>query len=172
MATTASFGKINQSLYFARLHCDNARNLEQTAVGKPQFLRQQQLSCLEASVDCLFRAVFFLSIYLLNDPDWRKQLARSPEQILPLLKQNTQVTPNPEVTALISSLEDPHALALLLDARRAIWSYQSTPVSSASTAMIDEIKLVDLSLSRESCEQWMQIISELALQLQGSSVEL
>lgn len=173
MAAAMSFGKINQSLYFSRLHCDNARHIEQDTVGEPHFIRQQQLCCLEAAVDCLFRAVFFLSVYLVNDSTWRKQLVQSPDQILPLLKKSLVAFPNPEVSSLIRSLENPHALALLLEARSAIWSYQSNSGGSASNAMaMSEIKLLDVSLSIDSCEQWMHTIAELAIQLQSSGVEL
>ena len=159
-------GKINQSLYFARLHCDSAKSLV-SGDGQPQFFRQQQQCFLEASADCLFRAVYFLAIDLLDKGPLRTELMQRPHSLLNSLKLACQETPNPEVNGLIQTLEDPHLLAPLLSARQTIWSHNAVRQALAK----DAIAVVDVSLSVDSCEHWQQSIAQLVLKVQGTSAE-
>ena len=167
MIDRAVLGKINHSLYFARLQCDSARELVANASSEAQFLRQQQQCFLEASADCLFRAVFFLAIELLDKGTLRSELIQQPNQLLNRLRLAYQDTPIPEVNSLIQALEDPHLLASLLSARQLIWSHNAVRPAVAK----DVIAVVDLSLSVDSCERWQQLIGELVLKVQGSSAE-
>ena len=160
-------GKINQSLYFARLQSDSARALVANAASEPKFLRQQQQCFLEASADCLFRAVYFLAIELLDKGALRSELIQQPNQLLNRLRLAYQETPIPELNSLIQSLEDPHSLASLLSARQIIWSHNTVRQAVAK----DAIAVVDLSLSVDSCERWQQLITELVLKVQGTSAE-
>ena len=167
MIDRAVLGKINQSLYFARLHCDNARDLVVDASSQPQFSRQQQQCFLEASADCLFRAVFFLAIELLDKGTLRSELIQQPNQLLNRLRLAYQEKPLPEVDSLIQALEDPHSLATLLSSRQTIWSHNAV----RQAAPKDAIAVVDLSLSVDSCERWQQLIADLFLKVQGTSAE-
>ena len=160
-------GKINQSLYFARLQYDNARALVASDASEPKFLRQQQQCFLEASADSLFRAVYFLAIELLDKGTLRSELIQQPNQLLNRLRLAYQETPISEVDSLIQALEDPHSLASLLSARQIIWSHNTVRQAVAK----DAIAVVDLSLSVDSCERWQQLITELVLKVQGISAE-
>ncbi|MDG2035638.1 MAG: hypothetical protein P8J42_03400 [Pseudomonadales bacterium] len=167
MIDKATTGRINQSLYFARLHCDSARALVAGSDSKPQFLRQQQLCFFEASADCSFRAVYFLAIDLLDQGQLRSELIQTPKLLLNSLKLAYQDKPTAEINNLIQALEDPHLLAALLSVRHTIWSHNVVQAAPAK----DMISLVDVSLSLESCERWQQLITEMVLKVQGSSAE-
>lgn len=163
---SAVIGKINQSLYFARLHCDSAKSLV-TGDGRPQFSRQQQQCFLEASADCLFRAVYFLAIDLLDQGPLRKELIEQPNLLLRSLKLAYQASPTLELNSLIQALEDPRLLASLLSTRQTIWSHNTVRPAMAK----DTIALVDVSLSVDSCEHWQQLIADILLKIQGTSAE-
>lgn len=159
-------GKINQSLYFARLHSDSAKSLDD-GNGQPQFFRQQQQCFLEASAECLFRAINFLAIDLLAKGPLRTELMQRPNSLLTSLKSAYQEAPSPEVNSLIQALEDSHSLASLLSARQAIWSHNAVRPTLAK----DAIAVVDLSLSVDSCEHWQQVITDILFKVQGTSAE-
>lgn len=167
----SSFSKVNQSLYFARLHCDMARALAEQTESKPQFLRQQQLGSLEAAVDCLYRAVYFLALFLLAKDPLRSQLQVSPERLLAVLVTAVEQNPAAEIQSLLYALKDPDALALMLDARRGIWSDKPGGSMASAALNANEISLVDASLSLDSCEQWMAQIAKLAEQCRASNAE-
>ena len=177
MSADSVVGKINQALYFARLHCDNARALsvpaskdtsKSEASSSARFLRQQQQCYLEASVECLYRAAFFLALQLMDEGELRKQLKQNPEILVASLKAYLQATPSPEINKMLQAFEDSNALGFLLESRRSIWADKNTALASPAS----EIKLLDLSLSADSCELWMQLIANMLTEFQHSNTEL
>lgn len=176
MSVDSIVGKINQALYFARLHCDNARALSEpttqdaakSEVSTARFLRQQQQCYLEAAVECLYRATFFLALQLMDEGELRKQLKQNPELLVAILKSYLQATPSPEINKLLQRFEDSNALGFLIESHRSIWADKNTSLASAA----GEIKLLDLSLSTDSCELWMQLIANMLAEFQHSNTEL
>ena len=171
MSANDEAGKVNQSLYFARLHCDSARQLLAEPNGQLPFARQQSQCSLEAAVECLYRALYFQTLALLKDDGSSSQLLQqlqsAPQTLAAIVKSYCQKGQGPELNRLNEMLASPSGLALLLQEYQAIWTVKST----AKAVQIVDISLTDTVLSLESCEQWMQDIIAMFEQFRASSAE-
>lgn len=98
----------------------------------------------------------------------RKQLKQYPELLVTILKSYLQAAPSPEINKLLQRFDDSNALGFLIESHRSIWADKNIALASA----VGEIKLLNLSLSTDSCELWMQLIANMLAEFQHSNTQL
>ena len=149
---SAAIGKLNQALYFARQHCRRAESFgDDVQQGQPS---------LDAALDCLYRALFFLSFSILSERSDRAALEASPESWAARLEAAQARSPSPQCALLLQALADSRQLAGLLVTQRALFSCTTAATSARA------IPLLDNSLSPEACLRWAEQIARLSEQFQ------
>lgn len=163
------FRQFNQCLYFSRLQTDIADTLYKE---EAKSFNAQQLQChCEASVECLYRALYFLASSQLKEPN-QHYLLSNPATLIPVLDEANNQQPAAALQELVSALK-PHLgkgsydLSGLITAYAALWQPQKK--IAQTTASLLSVR--EIHITAEQCREWHKQLSEIANNLIEHSAE-
>lgn len=159
-----NFAKLNQSLYFARLQID-AAELLQDKTQSVAFSQQQIQSCNQSAIDHLYRAVYFLSCFVIEPPVLIAQLQQNPMELKQPIEAALLELADPALLNLNAALQSGGTLFGLLESYYSQWRPEANSRQSLSLLASDK------TVTAQTCRDWHTAISAFAEAAVESKIE-